>query len=90
LEAAASGCAVLALDIESMREVWGNGALYFRTAQELAAALEQLATSPRALAAAQQQAGAAAAQYTRDRMAESYRALYRELMDSPRETSAVA
>ena len=90
LEAARSGCALLALDIESMREVWGNGALYFRTADELATLLEQLAASPRALAQAQRLAGAAAAQYTRERMAESYRALYRELMDSPRENPAVA
>ncbi|GAA3749742.1 glycosyltransferase [Terriglobus aquaticus] len=90
LEAARSGCALLALDIESMREVWGNAALYFRTVEELAAAIEHLASSPRALALAQQQAEATAAQYTRERMADSYRALYRELMDSPRGNSAVA
>lgn len=90
LEAARSGCALLSLDIESMREVWGSAALYFRTVDELAAHLEHLATSPRALALAQQQALTTAARYTRERMVDAYRSLYRELIDSFRENPAVA
>lgn len=90
LEAARSGCALLALDIESMREVWGHAAIYFRTVGELTAHLEHLVTSPRALAQAQHNAVTAAAQYTRERMAEAYHALYRELMESHRGNAVLA
>ena len=39
LEAALCGCAVLAYDIPSLREVWGNGALYFHDAVTLSSLL---------------------------------------------------
>lgn len=90
LEAARSGCAVLSLDLPSMREVWNDAALYFHTANELAEILQELAGSPEVLAKAQRRALATSRQYTREGMTDSYRQLYRELIDAPRETLAVA
>ncbi|WP_419805390.1 glycosyltransferase [Terriglobus sp.] len=85
LEAARSGCALLSMDIPSMREVWGDAALYFRGAAELQALLERLATEPETLAAAQRRSVAASRKYTRRRMAGEYLSFYRELLAIPTE-----
>ena len=84
LEAARSGCALLSLDIPSMREVWGGAALYFNGAAELQALLKRLADDPEMLAAAQARSLEASRAYTRERMAGEYLALYRELLAAPR------
>jgi len=79
LEAALCGCAILANDIPSLREVWGDAALYFHSAAELEQLLEQLATNPDLLAGAQQRAHARALTFSRDAMVQAYLNVYREL-----------
>ncbi len=72
LEAALCGCAVLANDIPSLREVWGDSALYFNDAASLSTLLAQLAESPTELAARQARSQARALTYTSGRMADKY------------------
>ena len=76
VEAARCGCAVLTTDIPSLREVWGDAAIYFRTADELSRALDALAADPAALRRAQQHSTARSAEFTRGRMVQQYRECY--------------
>jgi glycogen(starch) synthase len=73
LEAALCGCAVVARDISSLREVWGNSAIYFRDADELSHTLQALGDNPRRLERAQADSSAHACKYTRRAMASAYR-----------------
>ncbi len=72
LEAALCGCAVLANDIPSLREVWADGALYFHDAVSLSALLHDLYDDPEKLAAAQARSAERAAGYTASRVADEY------------------
>lgn len=72
LEAALCGCAVLANDIPSLREVWGNAALFFRDANSLAALLAMLAGDRRLLDRARARARHRAQQLTARRMTDNY------------------
>lgn len=80
LEAALCGCAVVARDIDSLREVWQDGALYFGDAEELSALLTRLAKQPEFLLEAQRRAGEQARRYTRQCMVENYRSLYASML----------
>jgi glycosyltransferase involved in cell wall biosynthesis len=80
LEAALCGCAVVAREIVSLHEVWGDAALYFSDAKELSDVLTRLANMPELLAEAQRRAGDRARLYTRKRMTEEYRALYAQIL----------
>lgn len=82
LEAALCGCAVLANDIPSLREVWGDAALYFEDADALSRLLGQLHTSPEMLMEARQRAGTRALELNAARMTAEYLALYSELLAS--------
>ena len=84
LEAALCGCAVVARDLASLREVWGEDALYFHSAEELTAILHGLADDAKALASARANASARAERYTASRMGDAYLALYQQLLDSGR------
>ncbi len=83
LEAALSGCALLAAGTPSYREVWGDDALYYRPgdAADLREKLAHLIRAPeeahRLGLAAQQRA---LARYTADRMADDYYELYGKLL----------
>lgn len=79
VEAALCGCAVVANDIPSLREVWGDSAIFFRGADQLAAILDDL-RKPEALQQAQQRAYARARLYTAERMAERYVNLFERLI----------
>lgn len=79
LEAALCGCAVVANDIESLREVWAEGALYFGDGSSLSALLARLASNPQLLAAAQHRSCRRAQRYSVVRMAEQYLGLYRNM-----------
>ena len=79
LEAALCGCALLANDLPSLREVWGDAALYFSDAASLVALLRHLRSSPEALARAQQSAHRRALHHSAARMTEAYLDLYTEL-----------
>ena len=83
LDAAFSRCAIVANDIPSFREVWGDAALYFRTndASSLAGTLRQLGAD-RALrhAYADRAFTRARERFTTKRMIDDYLALYRTLL----------
>ena len=72
LEAAMCGCAVVANDIPSLREVWGEGALFFQDAASLAGLLHQLRGDPQALAQAQRRSAERARLYSAETMAANY------------------
>ncbi len=75
LEAALCGCAVLANDIPSLREVWAGGALYFNDAASLTMLLQMLRDSPDMLAHAQAHSYARARLYSGKRMVDRYLAV---------------
>jgi glycogen(starch) synthase len=85
LEAALSRCALIANDIPSLREIWGDSAMYFKTndARSLGVAIRSLLADPdlrreyanRALRHAQENYNAA-------RMADDYLDLYRALINA--------
>lgn len=81
LEAALCGCAVVAREIESLREVWGDGALYFRDAEDLSELLAWLFADGESLGKARERSTARARGYTRGAMVRSYRELYSAVME---------
>lgn len=81
LEAALAGCALLAMDIPSLREIWAEAALYFQGPEDLSRHLTELATSPsgiRRLASAAE--SRARELYSRERMTAHYLDLYERLV----------
>jgi glycogen synthase len=85
LDAAFSRCAIVANDIPSFREVWGDAALYFRTndASSLAATLRQLdADRPLRHAYADRAYTRARERFTSKRMIDDYLELYRSLLSA--------
>jgi glycosyltransferase involved in cell wall biosynthesis len=83
LEAAFSRCAIVANDIPSHREIWGDAALYFRTndASSLAESIRQLnADRPMRRAYAELAYARARERFTTKRMIEDYLQLYRSLV----------
>ena len=82
LEAALCGCAVIANDIGSLREVWGDAALYFNGPRSLSALLHQLNHDEQQLAQARQRSFGRAKELTAHSMADGYEALYRALIAS--------
>lgn len=90
LEAALCGCAVLANDIPSLREVWGDGALYFRDASSLSARLVQLDGHPREVEEARLRSWDRAQRYSASLMADRYLALYRTMLTNWESSSDVA
>jgi glycosyltransferase involved in cell wall biosynthesis len=80
LEAAMCGCAVVARDLPSFREVWGDAALYYRDASCLIQVLRELATNQSELHQAQTTARLRAIKFSGERMGETYLALYSKLV----------
>ncbi len=80
LEAALCGCAVLANDIASLREVWGDAALYFHDAASLSRLLRHLCDTPGDLAEAQVRSHARARNYSSTRMTNEYFHLIETMM----------
>lgn len=81
LEAGLSGCALVLSDLESLREVWGDSALYFppRATDELRDVLLDLLAHPRALPVLGERARARASRFHPRRFVSSYLGLYRSL-----------
>jgi glycogen synthase len=79
LEAALCGCAVVSRDIASLREVWAEGAVYFRDRESLSAVLHQLYENPDRLKAAQTSALRRARYFTAERMVNAYSSLFAEM-----------
>lgn len=94
LEAAAAGCALVLGDIASLRELWGDAALYVppNDPDALIAAARRLAADGGVARAFGERARARASAYTASAMATRYLALYRRLARSARGvlTAAVA
>jgi glycosyltransferase involved in cell wall biosynthesis len=90
LEAALCGCAVLARDLPSLKEVWGDHALYFRDAPSLSQLLHQLHDDSHLLRERQRQSAARASFFSAERMAHAYLALYRRLCAQPTAASDAA
>ena len=85
LDAAFSRCAIVANDIPSFREVWGDAALYFRTnsAANLAAVLRQLdCDHPLRQTYADRAFARARERFTAKRMIDDYLNLYRSLVSA--------
>ena len=80
LEAALCGCAVLARDIDSLREVWQDAALYFADAASLSTLLNQLAANPDDLQAAQNRSRLRALSFTAEKMVASYAEQFTRLL----------
>ena len=80
LEAALCGCAVVARDIPSFREVWGDAAAYFRDSQGLERLLAFFAEDGAALRQAQIVAMQRARLYTAEDMADAYSQIYHGLI----------
>jgi glycosyltransferase involved in cell wall biosynthesis len=80
LEAALCGCAVLAYDIPSLREVWDSGAVYFDDAPSLTALLHELHDTPHRLKVARQASMSRAGIFTAERMSDAYYHLFRRAL----------
>ena len=80
LEAALCGCAVIANDIASLREVWREGALYFSGRDDLRSLLASLCDDGALLAQARARSLARAQDLSAARMVDSYLALYERLL----------
>lgn len=78
LEAALSGCALVVGDIPSLREIWGDAAVFVppEDAPALAAALREVMVRPRRREELARAALARAHEYTPRRMANEYRNVY--------------
>jgi glycosyltransferase involved in cell wall biosynthesis len=81
LEAGLAGCALVLGDIPSLREVWGDAAVFVPPDQPhtLAAVLQRLITDVSWRALMAQRARVRALQYTPERMAREHVALYARL-----------
>jgi glycosyltransferase involved in cell wall biosynthesis len=82
LEAALAGCALLLSDLPSLREVWGDAALFVdpRDPAALRTGLQTLVSDAALREDLAARARRRAARYTPERMASTYLYLYRELM----------
>jgi len=88
LEAALCGCAVVARNLPSLREVWASAALFYDTPEELAGLMHELAHDREMLRLAQTRARARAEEFSAARMTKEYLALYRSLL-MPEDSTAV-
>ncbi|HEX8525197.1 MAG TPA: glycosyltransferase family 4 protein [Tepidisphaeraceae bacterium] len=82
LEAALSGCALVLGDIDSLREIWADTAVYVDPDDTfgLSTALEKLTQSPARRTELGLRAYARALRYSTTAMADSYLAVYRDLL----------
>ena len=90
LEAALCGCAVVAMDIPSLREVWSDAALYFHDAASLTLLLSNLCSDEDLLRSAQQRSAKRAATFTAPSMADGYLALLSSLRKNVEESAHAA
>ncbi len=89
LEAALSHCALVLSDIPSLREIWGDTALFVPAddSREIAKALQSLIDRPADREKLAEKSHRRAREFTPQKMADSYAALYAKLM-ARRPTSA--
>jgi glycosyltransferase involved in cell wall biosynthesis len=82
LEAALQGCALVLGDIPSLREVWGDAAIFVssRDPDQWAAELNRLSEDPERMREYAERAQLRAERYSRAAMTQGYDALYAELL----------
>jgi glycosyltransferase involved in cell wall biosynthesis len=80
LEAALCGCAIVARDLPSFREIWGDAASYFRDERQLEGILQIYQDNPERLGIARSAAMRRAKQFSARAMARAYVVLYEELL----------
>jgi glycosyltransferase involved in cell wall biosynthesis len=90
LEAALCGCAVVANDIPSLREVWADSALYFQNRESLSCLLQKLSTDYDFLGQAQIRSQLRARHFTAQRMAAAYLGLFHSLLPNMETARRVA
>ncbi len=90
LEAALCGCAIVANDLPSLREVWGDAALYFTDAASLSKVLGRISEDHPYLEEMQARAYTRAQRYSREQMVVSYLELYQCLIEKRRDLADVA
>jgi glycogen synthase len=83
LEAGLSGCALVLGNIDSLREIWANAALYVEpeSAENLHDALADLIAHPRALRVFGERARQRAVQFSPKKFASAYWSLYRSMCE---------
>jgi glycosyltransferase involved in cell wall biosynthesis len=84
LEAALCGCAVVARDLPSFREIWGDAALYFSDNSTLEHLLAYLAETPALLRSCQLASQHRAFQFPAQAMAQQYMYCYQDLLHTAR------
>jgi glycogen synthase len=84
LEAALSACALVVSDLDSLREVWEDAAVYVTpgSAEDLSSTLEALIAHPRALPVLGVRARIRAERFHPDVFASSYQQLYRSVRET--------
>lgn len=87
IEAALCGCIVVAKDIPSLREVWGQSAVFYEDAASLSIVLAMLRENSRFRSRARQRSLFRALQFTPQRMAGMYIDLLRRLVPSSESSS---
>ena len=90
LEAALCGCGILARDISSLREVWGDAAQYFADSDSLNRLMSRMSNSPAELRNLQARCGMRARELSAKRMVSRYAAHYEELLATHNEFKDVA
>lgn len=90
LEAALCGCAVVANDIPSLREVWQEAALYFSGADALTTLLKALSDAPDQLRAAQQRAFRRAQTFTAEQMTNGHNQILQTVLAANQESACAA
>ena len=90
LEAALCGCAVVARDIPSLREVWNDAARYFSDPQSLSEVLHECAHDQESLHAAQRRSQTRAQCFTAERMVTGYRAEFTRMLNEAEARSYAA
>ena len=84
LEAALCGCAIIARDLPSFHEVWGDAILYFNDNATLERSLRYFADDPVLLRSCQLSAMSRASSFPAHRMAQQYLFLYQDLLHAAR------
>jgi len=86
LEAASAGCALALSDISTLREIWGDAALYFdpNDKEDAARVIRQLTDNEALRQSMAAKAQARAGRYTAEAMAANYMELYQKLLEENR------
>ncbi len=83
LEAAGNGCALVLSDLDTLKELWQDAALFFDPEDEAEAekTVVRLLESPTFLKELSEKAKNRASQYSAERMGAAYHNLYREILE---------